>query len=113
MRVLAFLFLFLLSAQAQKHLTTKEAASHEGENATVCGVIASEHTASHSNGQPTFLNLDAPYPRQVFTIVIWSEDRGRVGTLPKPNSHVCATGLIQNYRGSPEMIVRSGDQITH
>jgi hypothetical protein len=111
MKFLVFLFLSLVSAQGQKYLTATEAVSHEGENATVCGIVASEHAATRSNGQPTFINLDQPYPRQVFTVLIWGEDRRKVGALPALNSRLCATGLIENYRGSPEMIVRSATQL--
>jgi len=45
-------------------LTADEAAHHIGETATVCGTIASASYASHSKGQPTFLNLDKAYPNQ-------------------------------------------------
>ena len=41
--------------------------------------MASEHFAARSKGQPTFINLDAAYPHQVFTILIWDEDLRRVG----------------------------------
>jgi hypothetical protein len=51
-------------AQAQT-LTAAQAKAHEGENATVCGTVASEHTATSSRGEPTFINLDAPYPVSV------------------------------------------------
>lgn len=55
-------------------LTTDDAKKHIGENATVCGVVASSHYAGGSRGAPKFVNLDKPYPNQVFTILIWNED---------------------------------------
>jgi hypothetical protein len=27
-----------------------------------------------------FLNLDQPYPREVFTVLIWGSDRAKFGT---------------------------------
>jgi hypothetical protein len=27
--------------------------------------------------QPTFLNLDAPYPQHIFTVVVWGESRAQ------------------------------------
>jgi len=48
-------------------ISPAEAAKHIGEKATVCGVVASARYASRSKGQPTFLNLDKPYPNQIFT----------------------------------------------
>jgi hypothetical protein len=69
--------LALPSAAAE--LTSQQAASHVGETATVCGTVASANYAVRTNRQPTFLNLDQPYPRQVFTIVIWGSDRSKCG----------------------------------
>jgi hypothetical protein len=105
----AALLLWASIGHAEK-LTASQAKAHEGENATVCGVVSSEHTATSSRGQPTFINLDHPYPNQVFTILVWAEDRKNVGTLPHTGSHVCATGLIEDYRGVPEIVVRSSGQ---
>lgn len=67
-----------------------------------------------SRGTPTFLNLDKPYPNQVFTILIWGEDLAKFS--PKPSAwegkRVCATGAIASYRGSPEIVAKSPGQIT-
>ena len=74
--------LFCASIGQAQTLTASQAKAHVGENATVCGTVAGEHTATRSRGEPTFINLDAPYPNQIFTILIWVEDRANVGTLP-------------------------------
>jgi exonuclease VII large subunit len=99
-----------ISAQS---ISTAQAKNHVGETATVCGKVASERTATNSNGSPTFINLDAPYPNQVFTIVIWEEDRKDIGSMPREGLHVCATGKIQLYHGVPEIVVRSSGQLSH
>ena len=96
-------FFSSLVAQAQV-LTTAEAKDHEGETATVCGVVASENTATDSHGTPTFINLDQPYPHQVFTVLIWGSDKAAVGTIPE-TARVCAKGPITLYRGVPEIVV--------
>jgi hypothetical protein len=114
MRLLAFATALLLWAsigQAQT-LTTSQAKAHEGESATVCGIVASERTATSSRGEPTFINLDSAYPKQLFTILVWGEDRNNVGVLPRTGSRVCATGLITDYRGVPEIVVRSRGQLS-
>ena len=46
-----------------------------GQNATVCGIVVTATFSGRSKGQPTFLNLDQPYPCQIFTAVIWGKDR--------------------------------------
>lgn len=98
---------------ADKTLTTSEAKDHVGERGTVCGVVASTHYAAQSKGSPTFINLDKPYPNQVFTILIWGEDLSK---FDKPagweGKRACATGTITLYRGSPEIVVKSSGQIT-
>jgi len=41
-----------------QEIPANEAAKHVGENATVCGTIASEHTATSSKGTPTITILE-------------------------------------------------------
>lgn len=112
--LLLCLLVGLKSATAWSSLTADQAKNHIGENATVCGIVASSHYAGNSRGTPTFVNLEKPYPNQVFTILIWGEDLPKFS--PRPNTwegkRVCATGAITSYRGSPEIVAKSADQIT-
>ncbi len=85
-----------------------------GETATVCGVVSSARYAASSRGQPTFLNLDEPYPAQIFTIVIWGSARGAFTQAPEAayyGKKICVTGLIDTYRGSPQIVVGNPDAI--
>lgn len=111
---MAFIAIILLTpVQGQKKLSASEAKDHYGENATVCGEVVSARYSESSNGQPTFLNLDKPYPNQIFTIVIWGENRGKFGK-PEDNykdKRVCVTGKITAYAGSPEIVVTEPKQI--
>ena len=93
---------FSLSPLFAENITTSEAAKHVGEQATVCGKITSEHTAAESRGKPTFINLDRSYPHQIFTVVVWDDDRASVGSLPT-RGDICVTGKITLYRGVPEI----------
>jgi hypothetical protein len=106
-------FPFTLATINAQSISTADAKNHIGETATVCGNVVSERTATNSNGTPTFINLDASYPKQVFTIVIWGEDRQDIGALPREGAHLCATGKIQVYRGVPEIVIRSSGQLSH
>jgi len=98
---------------AQKKLSTSEAKDHVGEVATVCGEVASTHYAPSTKGQPTFLNLDKPYPSPVFTILIWGSNRGKFGAPENEfkGKRVCATGKITAYRGAPEIVANEPEQI--
>jgi DNA/RNA endonuclease YhcR with UshA esterase domain len=104
--ILALVFLAHNSASAAT-LTTDQAVNHVGENATVCGTVASANYAARSKGQPTFLNLDGAYPHQIFTVLIWGSDRSKFGAPETvlAGKHVCATGIIQLFRGVPEIII--------
>lgn len=95
-------------------ITAKEAAQHIGEVQTVRGVVVSATHTTRSRGQPTFLNLDKPYPDQIFTIVIWGSDRGKFPVAPEvafKGKTVRVTGKITEYRGVPEIVVRDPAQI--
>jgi len=72
--LLFFLFTFCTAAQTSK-ITAAEAKDHVGVVRTVCGKVVKTHYAAKSKGEPTFLNLDEPYPKENFTILIWGSDR--------------------------------------
>jgi hypothetical protein len=81
-----------------------EASAHIGELATVCGAVVSKKYASDTNGKPTFINLDRPFPDQTFTVVVWGNDLSQTGDLPD-NGDLCVTGTVILYRGTPEIVV--------
>jgi hypothetical protein len=110
--VAGFLLLICLLPVMAQTISATDAKNHIGEQTTVCGVVASEKTAASSRGEPTFINLDSAYPNQVFTILVWGDDRQNVGQLPRIGSHICASGLIKDYRGVPEIVVRSSGQFS-
>jgi len=109
---LFFLVAFNTAAQTNK-ITAAEAKDHVGETRTVCGKVVSTHYAAKSNGEPTFLNLDEPYPKEVFTILIWGSDRAKFGTpeTKYKDAKVCVTGKITSQREKPEIIATETGQI--
>lgn len=95
-------------------ITPEEAQQHIGQNQTVCGIVASTHYAKNSKGEPTFLNLDKPYPNPIFTIMIWGNKRSLFAGAPEKyysGKRICVTGTIKSYRGTPEIIVNDPAQI--
>ena len=112
--VLAFCLLVIPSLHAQtKKIAATEAKDHIGDRATVCGKVVSTHYAKSSKGEPTFLNLDEPYPKEIFTILIWGSDREKFGTPENDYKGlgVCVTGKITSYRGRPEIVATERGQI--
>jgi hypothetical protein len=113
---LLLILCFALPCIAQEqtaHLTAAEAKNHMGETATVCGLVASAHFAEKAKGLPTFMNLDMPYPQQIFTIVIWGTDRPKFGNPERTyrDENVCVSGKITSHRGIPEIIINTPAQI--
>ncbi len=105
--ILFFSVIVSSPAIPQKKLTAEEAKEHFGQGATVCGEVVSTSYVDSSRGQPTFLNLDRPYPIQIFTVVIWGENRSKFG---KPENEykgkrICVSGKITAYAGKPEIVV--------
>ncbi len=104
-----FGFPVLAAAAGMVEYTSQEAASHEGERAAVCGLVS----GVHSSQKAWFINLDGNYPNQRYTFVIWKSDWP--GSAPDlsayEGSRLCAEGKISSYRGSPQTIVRSPEQL--
>jgi hypothetical protein len=84
-----------------------------GHVAQVCGLVASTSHATGTRGQPTFLNLDKPYPNHVFTAVIWGRDRSRFSYAPESlkGKRICVTGTVELYKGRAEIVVSDPAQI--
>jgi len=111
--ILAFLFI-VPSVFSASNISPEDAINHIGQQATVCGNVASTHFASRSKGQPTFINLNRPYPNQIFTVLIWGSDRSKFPGAPEnyySNKRICVSGKIKEFRGAPEIIARYPSQI--
>lgn len=109
-----FSLIAIVSTFAQtKKIAAAEAENHIGEKATVCGKVVSSRYADRSKSQPTFLNLDEAFPKQIFTIVIWGDDRPKFAEPENKYSdkHICVTGKITSYRGSPEIVATDPKEI--
>ena len=99
---------------AADRISTSEARRHIGERATVCGKVVSARYASDLRGQPTFLNLDKPYPDQIFTVVIWGEHRDKFSDPPERlyrDKRLCVTGEITSFGDVPQIVVDRPSQI--
>jgi DNA/RNA endonuclease YhcR with UshA esterase domain len=100
-------------AAAGEALGPEQAIEHVGEQATVCGIVASANFASGSRGSPTFLNLGRPCPQHVFTAVVWGSSRDRFATPPEQlaGRRLCVSGTISTYRGKAQIEVASPSRL--
>jgi hypothetical protein len=104
--VLLFLLSIALLPAMAETITAADAKNHIGEQATVCGLVANKRVASQSQGTPTFLDLDKPYPSQSLTVLVWERDKGNVGSLPR-SGQLCVTGRIVQYHGHAEIVLHN------
>lgn len=112
----AFLFLTLLSNAQSTPQTIKpeEAQKYIGQTVTVCGKIFTARFLEQANKQPTLLNMGAAFPNQPFTVVIFGESRSNFTYKPEEflnGKDICVTGLIQEYKGKPQMIVTKETEV--
>lgn len=116
--IASFLLIFLSGAyegRAKSFISPEEAIDHVGEYVVVCGTVESSRYAFKSKGQPTFLNLDEPYPKKVFTALIWGSDRDKFEAAPEElyeGKEICVEGLISVYRNKAQIVVSEPSQIT-
>ncbi len=112
--ILAYVWMLPFGLFAADRISAADAAKYIGKSATVCGRVASATYASRTRGEPTFINLDRPYPNQIFTAVIWGDNRSKFSPPPESaysGKRICVTGRVSNFKGQPEIIVRDPAQI--
>ena len=95
-------------------ISASQASKHIGESKTVCGKVVDSKYSTKSRGAPTFLNFDRPYPSHPFLVVIWGNDRSNFPSSPERyylNKEVCVSGLIDSYKGKPQIEAKNKAQV--
>ena len=96
------------SSNSPVHIDAGEAKDYIGKNTTVTGRVAEVHISE----KVVRLNFDKPFPRQPFTAVIFSSRTNYFGDLTRfKNAQAEVTGTIADYRGRPEVILHSTNQL--
>lgn len=89
-------------------ISTKDAGNYIGKTVTVEGYIADVVTRPKVN----YLNFDSKFPKNTFTAVIFPKDAENFENLNIfRNKNVRVKGKIEMYRGKPQIIVSSPEQI--
>lgn len=94
-------------------LATDELLSRQGEIKIVQGIVAGGYYAESLEGQPTFLDFHDP-GEGYFKAIIWGDNRDEFP--PNPETYyldrtVRVKGLIETYKGMPEVVLREPSQI--
>ncbi len=93
----------------KKAISWRDAGKYCGQIKTVVGRIV----ASNNTGRVCFLNFHRNW-KKYFTAVIFSSDYDKFPPNPEDhylNHRVRVTGLIKEYKGKPEVILKSPSQI--
>ena len=94
---------------ADAPVSWQDAGQYEGQKATVAGTVV----RSYNSGKVVFLNFDEDW-RGKFSVVIFASDFDKFPQPPETlylHKRIHATGKIKSYKGAPEMIVESPNQI--
>lgn len=96
------------STSSANHIQSIQASMYIGQNRIVCGKVA--QLKEFSKG--VYLNFDQPYPKATFTVVIWNNNSHISKQLRNvENNTLCIQGEIEEYRGKPQMVLNSLQQI--
>lgn len=96
------------STSLSKGITSKEAKSHVGDSVSVTGYVADIFLSE----KVAYLNFENKFPKNTFTCAIFSGKFDEFGDLSIfKNKNVTVNGKIMTYKGKPQMILNSKDQI--
>jgi DNA/RNA endonuclease YhcR with UshA esterase domain len=91
-------------------ISDSQAPQYIGKDVLVKGIVANVHVSKKGN---IFLNFSRPYPNHTFAGVIFAADSHK---FKNPRMYegqvVIVKGTVQNYKGRPEIILKSPDQIS-
>ena len=108
--IIAVLAALVMNASADPvKIGTPEAKKYYGQEMIVTGTVAQ---VSIRPGI-VFLNMDKPYPRSPFTLVIFPAATNQFGDLKAlKGASVEARGKIADYHNKPEIVLDKTNQLT-
>ena len=95
-------------------INTAQVKEYIGKDACVCGKVVSTKFSENGKTNPTYINLDKKYPEQVFTLMIFGQDRQNFSYKPEEflqGKTICVKGKIGEYKGSPQIIANKEKQV--
>src|SRR5579863_6686297 len=96
-------------ALAQTPIALADAKGHVGQTVTIEGPVGNVFTARTGM---TFIDIGGRYPDNMFAAVIFADDSGKFPDIKTLDGKVVdVTGAVSLYRGKPEIILKSADQV--
>jgi exonuclease VII large subunit len=101
---------FSLAAPAlAQTIAPADAKAHVGQTVTIEGPVGNVYTARSGM---TFIDIGGRYPDNVFAAVIFADDTAKFPNVKALDGKVVdVTGAVSLYRGKPEIILKSADQV--
>jgi len=99
----------------QTEIKLEDVSKHINDSVKVCGKVAGIRFLENSEGQPTFINMGAAYPKQLLTVVIWGIVRSKFEKMPEDlflDKEICVIGKIELYKEKPQIVIAEPKQIT-
>jgi DNA/RNA endonuclease YhcR with UshA esterase domain len=98
----------VVNTNSVARISATEAKSHVGAEVIVTGKVAEVN----KNERLVRLNLDKGYPNQPFTAIIFADHTNLFPEVEKlKDKSVEVSGKIADYRGRPEIIITSTNQL--
>jgi micrococcal nuclease len=100
------------AASAQTKIAAKDALKHLNETVQISDKVYSTKLIGGSD--MVLLDVGGAHPNQYLTVVIRGEDRAKFNAKPEEyykGRDVIVTGKLIDYKGKPEIIVSSSDQL--
>ena len=86
-----------------------DAKAHVGQTVTIEGPVDNVYSARSGM---TFIDIGGRYPDNVFAAVILTDDSAKFPNVKALDGKVVdITGAVSLYRGKPEIILKSADQV--
>lgn len=95
-------------------INTLQAKDYIGREACVCGKVISTKYSENGKTNPTYINLDKKYPEQVFTLMIFGNDRENFSYKPEEflqGKSICVKGKVGEFKGVPQIIANREKQV--
>jgi DNA/RNA endonuclease YhcR with UshA esterase domain len=107
--ILAFTLAFTAAPALAETIAPADARKHVDQTVTVEGQVSDVHTTGSGT---IFLDIGGRYPDNAFAAVIFADDAGQFPDTDKfSGKTVDITGVVRLYKGKPEIILKSVDQI--
>ncbi len=105
---------FVPQDYGKKKINTLQAKEYIGKEACVCGKVVSTKYVENGKSNPTYINLDKKFPDQVFTLIIYGNDRSNFSYTPEDflkGKTICVKGQVGEFKGIPQIIANKEKQI--